>query len=80
MTYKRITSIVLIIATFIAAYLLTIRAINIEYGDPRCSQVTINGSTWEPEGWNIADGYEPLTCSVQGTTLYLWEDGSISPL
>lgn len=85
MTYQRIASIGF--ATLIATLLLVTlasRAIDTEYGEGRCSQVTIvhDGLTpvaWEPVGWRVEDGFTALSCPSVGSWWHLEEDGSVSP-
>ena len=83
--YRRVVTVLATAAALIAFITLTLRAVEIEYGDPRCSQITTTGSPyspqgWQANGWNVKDGYEPLSCQIAGEWYYLEEDGSITPL
>lgn len=87
--YRRFRRIALTVALIVvvgtAALGLTTRAIDHQYGEPRCSQVTVEvvnlrPISWEPVGWRVEDGYDPLYCPVVGDWWHLQEDGSISPL
>lgn len=85
MTYQRIAS--LCFAAFIAVALfaaLAARAVDTEYGEARCSQVTITHdgltpTSWEPVGWQVEDGFTALSCPSVGSWWHLEEDGSVSP-
>jgi hypothetical protein len=74
---------IMLVAT-IAIFGLTLRALDATYGEPRCSQVDITivdgaPAAWQPVGWRVADGYDPLYCPSMGRWWHLQEDGSVSP-
>jgi hypothetical protein len=85
MTYRRIASLYFI--AFLTVVLLAgliARAVDVEHGEIRCSQVDIthDGLTpvsWEPVGWRVEDGFTALSCPSVGSWWHLEEDGSVSP-
>ena len=85
MTYRRITSLYFIaFLTVVLLAGLVARAVDIEHGEARCSQVAIthDGLTpvsWKPVGWRVEDGFTALSCPSVGSWWHLEEDGSISP-
>ncbi len=64
---------------------LASRAIDITYGETRCSQVAftyLDGTPtlWEPTGRETENGFTPLHCPAVGEWWDLHPDGSITPL
>jgi hypothetical protein len=73
-----------IVVAAVTLFGLTLQARDVEYGEARCSQVTIthDGLTpvsWEPVGWRVEDGFTALSCPSVGAWWHLEEDGTISP-
>ena len=83
--YRRIAlTVALTLVAIVGIYGVTARAIDHQYGEPRCSQVDVKISNltpvgWEPVGWRVEDGYTGLYCPLVGEWWHLEEDGSISP-